>query len=144
MSKYLDFIRNTGYGEITGLKGVNCRHDFGAYFPGISTPPNEEELKKQQERDKEKTFYKWKDTRGVEHERYFTHREALDRQRDLERQMRTTRVRAKTFKSGNMEESYLENKARYRAQRAEYINFSNAMGIQPQFERVRMDGLGKI
>lgn len=27
-----------GYGEVDGLCGVNCRHTFDAYFPGISPP----------------------------------------------------------------------------------------------------------
>jgi hypothetical protein len=39
-----DFVSNTRYGSIEGLLGVNCRHTFGPYFPGITEiPPIEKE-----------------------------------------------------------------------------------------------------
>lgn len=34
--KYPDFISSTGYGTATGLKGINCRHDFHPFYEGIS------------------------------------------------------------------------------------------------------------
>lgn len=34
--KYPDFVSCTGYGTITGLKGINCRHDFYPFFEGLS------------------------------------------------------------------------------------------------------------
>lgn len=34
--KYPDFVSCTGYGTVTGLKGVNCRHDFYPFFEGLS------------------------------------------------------------------------------------------------------------
>lgn len=34
--KYPDFIKATGYGDITGIAGINCRHQFYAYFEGAS------------------------------------------------------------------------------------------------------------
>ena len=33
---YPDFVENTGYGTVTGLSGVNCRHSFYPFFEGIS------------------------------------------------------------------------------------------------------------
>ena len=35
--KYPPFRESTGYGTITGLGGINCRHSFYPYFEGIST-----------------------------------------------------------------------------------------------------------
>jgi hypothetical protein len=35
-SKYPDFVASTGYGTVTGLCGVNCRHSFYPFFSGIS------------------------------------------------------------------------------------------------------------
>lgn len=42
--KYPDFVSSTGYGTITGLLGINCRHDFYPFYEGISkrTYTNEE------------------------------------------------------------------------------------------------------
>lgn len=107
-------------------------------------PPSKEELKAQYKRDTETKHYKWKDNRGVEHEREFTYRDALDRQRELERQMRNTRARAMGYKAGGLEEEYTIQKARYQSQRAEYKKFSNFMGIDTNYERIYMDGLGRI
>lgn len=49
-----NFYTSTGYGDILGLGGVNCRHNFYPYFPGIDEPSqphyDEEENKKEYER----------------------------------------------------------------------------------------------
>lgn len=37
-AKYPNFYESTGYGTGPGLCGWNCRHNFYAFFPGISTP----------------------------------------------------------------------------------------------------------
>jgi len=34
--KYGDFYEETGYGEIQGLRGINCRHHFYPFWEGIS------------------------------------------------------------------------------------------------------------
>lgn len=51
--KYDNFYTSTGYGDILGLGGVNCRHNFYPYFPGIDEPSqphyDEEENKKEYE-----------------------------------------------------------------------------------------------
>lgn len=36
--KYKNFYEVTGYGDILGLSGVNCRHKFWAFYPGIDEP----------------------------------------------------------------------------------------------------------
>ncbi len=35
--KYPDFVENCGYGNILGICGVNCRHSFYPFYPGIQT-----------------------------------------------------------------------------------------------------------
>ena len=40
-NKYPDFRSSTGYGTAEGLCGVNCRHSFSPYFPGMSLKPDE-------------------------------------------------------------------------------------------------------
>lgn len=34
--KYKDFIEECGYGKMLGICGINCRHSFGLFYPGIS------------------------------------------------------------------------------------------------------------
>lgn len=41
--QYPNFYDATGYGEVDGLCGVNCRHSFYPYFPGISQPAYSDE-----------------------------------------------------------------------------------------------------
>lgn len=53
-SKYPDFVTETGYGTVTGLCGINCRHSFSPYFEGMDNPFEQfdsEENKKQYEKE---------------------------------------------------------------------------------------------
>lgn len=62
--KYDNFYEKTGYGELLGLKGVNCRHHFYPTFEGDTHPEridaeeNEKEYLKQQEQRKKRRIYK--------------------------------------------------------------------------------------
>lgn len=142
---YPDLITYTGLGDVAGLLGTFCRHQLGAIFPQFQSPPlSKEQLQQLREEAEKTTHYKWTDTRGVEHERDFTLRDALDRQRELERAMRLTRSRANAMKHAGQDDEYTTLKGHYRRQRAEYRRFSRAMGITEQWERVYMDGLGRI
>ena len=38
---YPDFFKETGYGTATGLKGVNCTHDFYPFWEGASIIPDD-------------------------------------------------------------------------------------------------------
>lgn len=40
--KYPNFAKTTGYGDILGFGGVNCRHRAFAFFPGISVPVSQQ------------------------------------------------------------------------------------------------------
>ena len=54
VSKYPNFVESTGYGSITGLCGINCRHSFSPYFEVMDNPFehfDSEENKKQYEKE---------------------------------------------------------------------------------------------
>lgn len=67
-TKYPDFKQSTGYGTITGLCGINCRHSFYPYFPGYSEPETpldakrnaEQYLMEQAQRNNERNIRQWK------------------------------------------------------------------------------------
>lgn len=40
--EYPNFAKTTGYGDILGFGGVNCRHRAFAFFPGISVPVSQQ------------------------------------------------------------------------------------------------------
>ena len=54
-NKYADFVNTCGYGKIQGIAGVNCRHSFAPFYPGISIqtekPIDSEENKKRYEQE---------------------------------------------------------------------------------------------
>lgn len=62
--EYDNFYDKTGYGDILGLGGVNCRHRFWPFFPGIDTPMQEQydyaENKKEVELQKKQRAYERK------------------------------------------------------------------------------------
>ena len=77
---YPNFEESTGYGDITGLCGVNCRHTFYPYWPGISKPAYSAE--KLAEYENHRVEYE-----GIEYTDY----EASQIQRGMERSIRATR-----------------------------------------------------
>lgn len=78
--KYENFYEATGYGTGPGLCGWNCRHNFHAYFPGISTPSYTQDMLDDYS------------AKSVEYNgKQFTEYEASQMQRGHERQIRETK-----------------------------------------------------
>lgn len=48
--KYPDLVEVTGYGDILGLCGVNCRHTFSAFYPNIQKDPEPQVDKEENEK----------------------------------------------------------------------------------------------
>lgn len=44
-------LKDIGYGEVTGFKGINCYHDWRPYYEGSSRTYTQKELKKMKEQD---------------------------------------------------------------------------------------------
>lgn len=124
-------------GDVQGLCGANCYHDYSPVIPGISEPTyTEEELAELNRQEKESIEYNGKQ---------YTKYEALQRQRRLETTMRAQREEMALLKEGGADEDDLINcRARYHGTSQEYTAFSKAMGLPQQRERVTADGLGNI
>ena len=90
--KYKDFIETCGYGKMLGICGINCRHSYGLFYPGISINNQKqydsEENKKryqveQRQRAMERAIRKTKrelnalDNSGLENEEVNTRRREL-------------------------------------------------------------------
>ncbi len=122
-----------GYGEVDGLKGANCYHDFHPFIEGISKRLytdeqldewNKEENTPKQYGGKEYTVY-----------------EAQQRQRRLETSLRRKREEIELLeKGGANEDDILAAKAKYHALSNEYAQFSKAMNLPQQRERISIDG----
>jgi hypothetical protein len=132
-----ELVSICGLGDVTGLCGANCYHDYYPVVPGVSEPTyTDEELAEMNRRENEKIAFG-----GKEYNKY----EATQRQRQLETTMRAQREQIKLLKEGGADEDdIIAARARYRATSAEYSRFSSAMGIPQQRDRVTMDGLGNV
>lgn len=72
---YPDLYALTGYGTVSGLKGANCKHSFGPYYPGITDLPDT-------------TFAEHQKKYGMTSAEYFA---ATQKQRTYERAIRATK-----------------------------------------------------
>lgn len=126
-----------GLGEVTGLCGANCYHDYYPVVPGISKPTyTAEQIEEFNRKENEPVEYNGKT---------YTKYEATQRQRKLETTMRAQRQEIKLLKEGGAsEDDLIAARSRYRGTSAEYARFSKAMDLPQQRERVTVDGLGNI
>ena len=87
--EYPPFYESTGYGTGPGLCGWNCRHNFHAYFPGISSPAYTKSMLK--EYDSKNMEYN-----GVKYTEY----EVSQMQRAHERKIRETKRKLAGYDAG--------------------------------------------
>ena len=128
-----ELVTVCGYGDVAGLKGANCRHDFHPFFPGISKRLyTDEELDRMNAEENTPREY---------NDKQYTVYEATQRQRQLETKLRRKREEiALLEKGGASEDDILAAKAKYHALSSEYAQFSKAMNLPQQRERVSIDG----
>ena len=133
--KYPDFIKSTGYGTGEGLCGWNCYHSFAPFVPGLSTPNyTDEELKKLNEQENTPVEYN-----GRQYTRY----EATQRQRSLERTLHAKNQTVELLKQGGASEEDIQiAEVQYRKTSHEYAQFSKAMGLPQQRQRVQLKNIG--
>lgn len=118
--KYPDFFKETGYGTATGLKGVNCTHDFFPYWEGASIIPDDV---------KEPAPVK---INGKEYSYY----QVSQQQRKMERDIRATKREIEAQKA--IGGSTADLQSRLRKQTADYKQFSEAAGVKVKNNRLRV------
>lgn len=128
-----ELVTVCGYGKVDGLKGANCYHDFHPFFEGIDKRLyTDEELDRMNREENTPKEYGSKQ---------YTVYEATQRQRQLETKLRRKREEIELLeKGGASEDDILAAKAKYHALSSEYAQFSKAMGLPQQRERISIDG----
>jgi hypothetical protein len=120
--KYPDFVSSTGYGTVTGLLGVNCRHSFYPYFEGISKAAYDKaELESYSNK---KVTYQGKE---------ITVYEATQKQRAIERKIREWKRQEVALKVGNLDATF--ETAKIKEWQKHMIEFIKETGLDRQ--RVR-------
>ena len=122
-----------GLGEITGLKGINCYHDFKPIPPGAKRTYTDEQLQKMLDAENTPREYNGKQ---------YTTYEALQQQRKMERGMRAQREKIKLLQEGGADDQeIILAKAKYQGQMQTYKDFSEKMKLPEQKARIMQDGL---
>lgn len=122
-----------GLGEVTGLKGANCYHDYKPFPPGSVRTYTDEQLKQMVDAENTPRTYNGKQ---------YTTYEALQEQRKMERGMRAQRQQIKLLQAGEADEKdIILAKARYQGQMQTYKDFSGKMKLPEQKARITQDGL---
>lgn len=123
-----------GLGTVTGLCGINCYHAYRPFIPGVSVRTyTDEQLDKMIAEENTPKEYLGK--------KYTTY-EALQAQRRMETRMRKTRQDIRLMQNGEADPNDITlKKAKYQGQMQTYKDFSEAMDLPEQMERVYQDGL---
>lgn len=119
--KYPDFLTTTGYGTVTGLCGINCRHSFYPFFEGSPRNYDAETLKEYREKTvtyggKTMSFY-----------------DGTQIQRKLERMIRAKKREAKALEALGEDNSAELHEVRDLQRRMR--EFIKQTGLQRQYER---------
>ena len=87
---YDDFIFQTGFGEVDGLAGVNCRHTWYPFLPGIS----EQRFKPYEEQENQEQYEAQQEQRYIERNiRSWKRREAADEGLGIEDSIASNKVK---------------------------------------------------
>lgn len=123
-----------GLGTGPGLHGWNCYHDYKPFIPGVSVRTYTDEQLDQMIKEENTP----KEYLGKQYTTY----EALQAQRRMETQMRKTRQDIRLMQDGGADQNDIVlKKAKYQGQMQTYKEFSKAMELPEQMERVYQDGL---
>lgn len=131
--EYPNLARITGYGKPDGLKGPHCRHDFHPVLPGISVPSyTDSELDALN--NPPSVVYD-----GTS----FTYYEATQKQRQIERNIRTSKRRCIAYQAADLDEDYRNESIRLNRLNRAYHEFSAQTGLVLQNHRTVTAGWGR-
>lgn len=114
--EYPNFYESTGYGDILGLSGVNCRHKFWVFFPGIDKP-------------QEKTFDYEENKKVVE---------LQNKQRTYERKLRKIKINKDIAKQLGDTDSFNKLKSEQKEINQEFNKFIDDNDLRRNYARERV------
>lgn len=122
-------LRDIGYGDVTGFKGVNCRHDWNPYFEGM---PRTWTDKKLRELNEPKYEYNGKK---------LTEYEARQQQRYNERQIRRWKNENLAMSAAGKDTA--ESAVKLKEWQAKQRDFLDQTGLKRQQSREQVAGFGR-
>lgn len=129
---YPNLKEATGLGDMLGLLGINCKHSYMIFIPGASKRNyTDEELKNIDPPDFEYNG------------QTYTCYEAMQHQREIERNIRQLKRELICYKETGLEEDFKIASSKLNVMNREYKKFSQASGIRPKNERTQQEGFDK-
>lgn len=129
--KYENLYEVTRLGEVDGLCGANCRHNYYGYYEGSPRAWSDEALANI---DPPPFEYNGKE---------YSYYEAGQRMRYMERQIRKTKREAVGYEAAGLEDDFTAASIKLNRQRQEYRKFSKASKIRPKWERTQELGFNR-
>ena len=128
-----ELVSVCGLGEVTGLLGANCYHNYYMFFKGVSKRAYTDEQ-----------LEEWKNgTPTAYNGKEYSNYEARQRMRQMETNMRAQKEKIKLLEKGGASKEVIQSaQARYRKQMSEYERFADAMNMKTQKNRITI-GDGK-
>ena len=129
VGEYPDFVETCGLGKADGLLGVNCRHSYSPYYPGVSQPRwDEEALSAYRE-----ASYTYTGIDGKE--RTVGAYDATQMQRGLEREVRFWKRRVAVAGAAGLDAE--KDKAKLKYWQKRLVGFTEQTGLRRQHFRER-------
>ena len=126
-TEYENLVRATGLGTARGLMGVNCRHSYFTFIPGVSQRAyTDKQLKNI---NTPNFIYKDKEYSGYEATQY---------QRQIENEIRKTKREILAYKESGLNDDLKVANANLKALRKEYKEFSEVAGISAKNNRIQI------
>ncbi len=130
-SKKYPPLSDTGYGQVDGLMGANCRHNFYAYAEGSPRAYTNKQLYQMSDAGAKSTTYNGKT---------YTYYEATQQQRKMERQIIKTKRELIGYAAVGDTAAYSAASIKLAGQRQKYSTFSKTAGLRQHWDGSQQDG----
>ena len=128
-------LRDIGYGEATGFKGINCRHDWYPYYKGSARTYTQKELNKWKNEKVEYNGKKISRYEATQKQRYFE-RKIRQNKKDLKAQQAILTSNDENIDIKQVQDEIRNIKANEKANREALDNFLKQTGLRKDNSRL--------
>lgn len=128
-------LRDIGYGEATGFKGINCGHDWYPYYKGSARTYTQKELNKWKNEKVEYNGKKISKYEAIQKQRYFE-RKIRQNKKDLKAQQAILTSNDENIDIKQVQDEIRNIKANEKANREALDNFLKQTGLRKDNSRL--------
>ena len=128
-------LKDIGYGEATGFKGINCRHDWYPYYKGSAKTYTQKELNKWKNEKVEYNGKKISKYEATQKQRYFERQIRQDK-KDLKAQQAILTSKDKNINIEQVQAEIRNIKAKQKDHNAQLNDFLKQTGLRKDINRL--------